>query len=267
MRNLEPYDQRTMHLLSTRGVGMETLMSQSEQPLELELELLRAQGLNLTFNNGNYFFETKLQKFEDTTFCIVDIETNGSKSDEHQIIEIGAVKYKNGEIMDTYESFVKCNEIRTHISEITGITLDDTLNAPELKHVMQEFKLFLGYDIFVAHDIKFDYKFTSDMMKKCGLGELKNRSLCTIALAERSFSSFRYGLGYLNKTLTLHKEATHHRALSDALTATKLLEYSLENMREKLRTPEDLISYSKEAKRFKRPKFDPFIEEEVELKD
>jgi DNA polymerase-3 subunit epsilon len=129
---------------------------------------------------------------------------------------------------------------------------------------MKEFRLFLGTDIFVAHDVKFDYKFISAMMKKIGFGELKNRTLCSIDLAERSFASFRYGLSYLNNELDLHIEATHHRALSDAITATKLFEYSLSKLKVKIKTAEDLIRYSKEGKRFKRPKFDPkLIEEEV----
>lgn len=264
MQKLQPFDQKTMHLLSTKGVEMQILFQQLDQPYDLSLELLRAQGLNIVFYNGKYYFESTLTEFKDSTFCIVDIETNGSKPEDYQIIEIGAVKWCNGEIVDTFESFVKCSEIRKHISEITGIYVEDTIDAPPLKDVMRKFRMFLNGDIFIAHDVKFDYKFISSMMQKVGLGELKNRTLCSIDLAERSFSSFRYGLSYLNDNLELHSSATHHRALSDAITATRLFEYSLTKLKVKIKTAEDLIKYSKEAKRFKRPKFDPKLLEEKE---
>lgn len=262
MQKLQPFDQKSMNLLSSKGMEMSQLFAQLEPPYDLALELLKAQGLSIVFQDGKYYFESALKDFKESTFCIVDIETNGSKVDMYQIIEIGAIKWKNGEIVDKFESFVKCSEIREHITRLTGITVEDTLNAPSLKEVMEKFRIFLGTDIFVAHDVKFDYKFISAMMSKVGLGELKNRTLCSIDLAERSFSSFRYGLSYLNEDLHLHAEATHHRALSDALTTTKLFEYSLSKLRVKLRCAEDLIRFSKEAKRFKRPKFDPHLRAE-----
>jgi DNA polymerase III subunit epsilon len=233
MQKLQPFNQLSMNLLASKGLEMAQLISQLEPPYDLSLEMLRAQGLNIIFFNGKYYFESALQDFKDSTFCIVDIESNGSKPDLYQVIEIGAVKWRNGEIIDTFESFVKCSEIREHITRLTGITIEDTLHAPPLKDVMEKFRIFLGTDIFVAHDVKFDYKFISAMMSRVGLGELKNRTLCSIDLAERSFSSFRYGLSYLNDDLDLYTEATHHRALSDALTTTKLFEYSLSKLKSK----------------------------------
>lgn len=47
--------------------------------------------------------------------------------------------------------------------------------APRLEKVLKEFKEFLGDDVFVAHDIKFDYNFISDSFEKYNLGKLLNR--------------------------------------------------------------------------------------------
>lgn len=233
---------------------------------DLTLELLKAQGLNLILSDNVYRFQSTLSSVDDTLFCIVDIETNGSKPSRDQIIEIGAVKLQNGRILDTYESLVYCTEISEQIQEITGIRVDQTLQAPSLTKVMREFRLFLGDAVFVGHDAKFDYNFVSAMMERVGLSKLLNRSLCTIDLAERTIESERYGLAYLNEQLTLYKDATHHRALSDAMTTTKLLKRTLALIPESITNAEELIAFSKEAKRLKRPKMKPVKEEKNEEK-
>lgn len=145
-----------------------------------------------------------------------------------------------------------CESISTQISEITGIDVEQTLQAPPLSSVMADFRLFLGDAVFVGHDAKFDYKFTSAMMNRVGLGVLLNRQLCTIDLAERTFESERYGLKFLNEMYDLHIDAVHHRALSDAIVTTKLLEQVLCLIPNSVHTTEELIAFSKEATRMKK---------------
>lgn len=254
-------DQKVLNRLAKQGIDsneFETLIGS-----DLALEMLRAQGMNIILDGNVYKFKSALSPVDETLFCIVDVETNGSKTAHHQIIEIGAVKFQNGKIIDTYESLIHCTEISDAISEITGIRTKDTLNAPSLSKVMSEFRLFLGDAIFVGHDAKFDYKFVSAMMDRVGLGVLLNRQLCTIDLAERTFESERYGLRYLNDLYDLHIDAVHHRALSDAITTTKLLEQVLPMVPKDIHTAEELISFSKEAARMKRLK--PIKEEKREL--
>lgn len=254
------FTQKTAHALSKKGLTAEKLAKELDEPLDLSLELLCAQGLELVEKNGLFRYATALTRMEDAIFCIVDIETNGSRPEKHQIIEIGAVKIQNYAIVDRFESLVKCNEVSRHISEITGIFAEDTSEAPSLKKVLEEFRAFLGTAVFVAHDVKFDYSFISAMMERANMLPLMNRSLCTIDLAERTISSYRYGLAYLNEQLDLYKEATHHRALSDAITTAKLFKRTLKFIPDEIRTAEELLLFSKEAKRLKRPKFDPNVD-------
>jgi DNA polymerase III subunit epsilon len=248
-----PLDPKVIHRL-TKPQGIQKNEFEPKIGDDLAIEMLKAQGMNIILHMKAYKFQTSLLSIKDTLFCIVDVETNGSKTAHHQIIEIGAVKFKNGEILDTYESLVRCDSISEQISDITGITVDQTREAPELKTVMQEFRLFLGDAVFVGHDAKFDYKFVSAMMERVGLGVLLNRQLCTIDLAERTFESERYGLKYLNELYDLHTDATHHRALSDAITTTKLLEQVLLMLPDTIHTTEELIAFSKEGKRMGRIK-------------
>ena len=255
-------DKKSLHRLSSNGLALEVLRSQIDEALHLTLELWSAQGLNIIKKQGYFFFETKFIPIEEAEFCIVDIETNGSKLDKHQIIELAAVRVKNGEIVDRFESLVQCDVINEVITDITGISVEDTKNAPKLKDVLYKFKLFLKDSVFVAHDVKFDYKFISGSFEQVGLPPILNRPLCSLALAERTVVSYRYALSYLSETLGLNPNATHHRAMSDVITTYELFKLSLKNCDAQLNNVEDLIRFSKEAPRLKRPKFDPFLKEE-----
>ena len=254
---MNAFSDKTHKQLSGEGVTAFQLEQEFNEPVDFVLELLHAQGLILAENEGRYRYETTQIPWKEAIFCIVDIETNGSKPGKHQIIEIGAVKVQNFTIVDRFESLVECHDISPHISEITGISVEDTKHAPPMKSVLHDFRAFLGTSIFVAHDVKFDYSFISAMCERVGQMPLMNRRLCTIDLAERTISSYRYGLAYLNEQLELYSDATHHRALSDAITTTKLFKRTLLHIPENIRSAEALIQFSKEAKRLKRPKFDP----------
>jgi len=125
--------------------------------IDLEKELLIANGMPLYFSQDNVYLKTTINTIQDQVFCIVDIETNAGNPYDGQIIEIGAVKYKNGKILETYQSFVTANYIPQKVQEITGITLDMLEDAPNLKDVLEEFKIFLEDDVFVAHNIDFGF--------------------------------------------------------------------------------------------------------------
>jgi len=237
------------------GIYTDELTALYKQDALLTLELLSAQGLQMVKKDALYLPANCLESISQSRFCIVDIETNGSKTSTHQIIEIGAVRVEGLKVVDRYESFVKCSKISPHITQITGISTDDTENAPSMQDVMSEFRLFLGSDLFVGHDVKFDYSFISAMMLRSSLPPLLNLRLCTIALAERTISSYRYGLLYLNQSLNLHQDAIHHRALSDALTTAELFKKIVQNLPQDIYSVAELLEFSASASRLKRPKF------------
>lgn len=213
---------------------------------QLEFELLLSNGLPLDFDGDFVYLKTTKNSISEQTFCIVDIETNGGTPKKgFQIIEIGAVKYKNGNILDKFESLVFAKEIAPYIQEVTKITPLMLETAPRIEKVLKEFKEFLSDDVFVAHDIKFDYTFMSDSFEKYDLGKLLNRKLCTIDLAKRTIKSDKYGLSTLKELLNINVE-NHHRAYYDALTTQIIFEKCLNNLDfNTIKTTEDLISFSK----------------------
>jgi DNA polymerase-3 subunit epsilon len=228
-------------------VEFNTILEKSDtvfQSVELEKELLFLNGFPLNFTNEQVSLKTVTTKIKDQTFCIVDIETTAGNARDGQIIEIGAIKFKNNQIIEKYESLVNTREIPRKVQELTGIIPEMTHDASSIKTVLEEFKIFLEDDIFVAHAISFDFKFISDSMKKYDLGELCNRKLCTIDLSKRLIATERYGLKYLKEHLNIDDE-NHHRAYSDAYCTTMVLQECLELLPKDIVSSEELIDFSK----------------------
>ena len=208
------------------------------------MELVIASGLPIEIIGDEVVLKTAFMPWREETYCVVDVETNGSKPNRSQIIEIGALKWRNGEVIERFESFVECSYLPYQISEITGINPEDLEGAPPLQKLLPKFKEFLGDSVFVAHNATFDYNFVSSSFERFGLGVLGNRRFCTIELARRTIEAERYGLGHLNIALDINT-LVHHRAYADAVTAAKVLEIGLRNVPESVVTVENLIDFTK----------------------
>ncbi len=211
--------------------------------IEIDLELLQFYGLPIREDKDSIYLSTFKNSFYDEEFCIVDIETNGSSPIKHQIIEIGAIKYKNNKIIDTFNSLVYANYIPDNIVNLTGIKIQDLQNAPSLKKVLHDFKLFLSDNVFVAHNVKFDYNFISQSFKLVGIDELLNRRLCTINLAKKTIKAQKHGLKFLKQHLDIDDDI-HHRAYSDAMSALKILRECFKNLPKGVKTTEELILFA-----------------------
>ncbi len=207
-------------------------------------ELLREYGLPVVECEDGVCLETYNNSLNDELFCIVDIETNGNSPIKNQIIEIGAVKVQNGEVIDRFESYVYADFIPDSISRLTNISVEDLQDAPSLKDVLVDFKKFLADSVFVAHNVSFDYNFISKSLESIGESELLNRRLCTVELAKRTIDAPKHGLGFLKEFLEID-EGEHHRAYADALTASKVFYECVKNIPEDVVSTEDLIKYTK----------------------
>jgi DNA polymerase-3 subunit epsilon len=205
--------------------------------------LLQASGYPIEERVWGYRLRTYFTPYQEETFTVVDIETNGAKPKRSQIIEIGAVKIKNGKIIDTLESFVQCAYLPEHIIQLTGIHPVDLAKAPSRQEVLRKFREFLGDSVFVAHNASFDYNFLSASFERFGLGSIGNMRLCTIDLAKKTIKAPKYGLAFLNEFLELEM-SSHHRAYSDALATSKILLKAFENLPKYIKTTDDLILFS-----------------------
>jgi len=215
--------------------------------------LLQASGYPIEESLSGYRLKTCFTPWRQQEYCIVDIETNGSKPGRSQVIEIGAVMLKEGKIVDRYETFVACAYLPEHITKLTGIEPADLVDAPSRKEALTGLRDFMGDAVFTAHNVGFDHTFLNASFQRFGLGPIGNPVLCTIDLARRTFESERYGLAYLNDFLGLEMPA-HHRAYNDALAASKVLLKSFENIPGYVKTTDDLIRFSKSSRRERKRK-------------
>jgi len=216
-------------------------------------QLLQASGYPIEEKFDGYCYKPIKISYKEQEYAVIDIETNGSKPGRSQVIEIGGVKVKNGEIVDRLETFVACAYLPQNIIDLTGITLLDLVDAPSRKEALLMLKEFLGDAVFVAHNVAFDYTFLTASFKRFGLGSIGNPRLCTIDLAKRTIKSQRYGLAGLCETLKLDL-GTHHRAYSDALASMRILHESFKKLPDYVETTDDLIRFSTSTKKERKEK-------------
>jgi len=213
--------------------------------------LLQASGYPIIEAEDGYRLETCFTSYREQRYCVIDIETNGSKPGSSQVIEIGAVMIRDGEIVDRFETFVECAFMPEYITKITGIEPSDLIDAPTRREALISLREFMKDAVFVAHNANFDYSFLTASFNRFGLGDIGNPKLCTIDLAKRTFESERYGLAYLNESLGI-ETAIHHRAYSDAFSAFKVMEKSFETLPEYVKTADDLLQFAVSSKKQRR---------------
>ena len=151
-------------------------------------------------------------------FVCIDLETTGLNAHSDAIIEIGAVKFRGGEVLDQYQTFVNPGrQIPTFIQQLTSISPAQIERAPSFGQVSNQVAEFVGDLPIVGHNIAFDLAF----LDSHGL-PLNNRSYNTWDLASIFLPTLpEYNLTALAKRLGLdHSQA--HRATADAETTARV---------------------------------------------
>ena len=170
----------------------------------------------------------------DAETIVFDIETTGLSVQNCKITEIGAVKIKNGEIVDTFNTFVNPEvPIPAEIVELTSITDEMVADAPKINEALRAFFDFVGGDrkLLVAHNASFDTGFIRYAAEQCGM-PFNNPYLDTVALSR-----------YINPTLKKHKldvlaehyglgDFNHHRACDDAAMLAAIYFKMIKSMKE-----------------------------------
>ena len=201
----EPLDDRT----SVRFTG--TMAAPTADPIQRSLEDL---GTPLA----------------DVTFCVVDLETTGLSPSECSITEIGAVRFRGGECLGTFQSLVDPGSaVPPSITVLTGITSAMLVDAPRIAEVLPSFLEFLGDAVVVGHNVRFDLSFLDVALGDTGRPRLSNRSIDTCGLARRLIREEvpDCRLGTLATRLRLEHQPSH-RALDDALATGDLLHLLIE---------------------------------------
>ena len=170
----------------------------------------------------------------DDEYVVFDIETTGFSSKNDKIIEIGAVKLKDGEIVDSFSTFVdpKVN-IPYKITELTSITQNMVNGQPTIEEVLPKFMEFVGDSVLVAHNAAFDVGFIKKNLMDMGK-TLKNPVMDTVPLARYLYPDLKkVKLNLVAKHLGISLE-NHHRAVDDAKATAEILKFSFKKMKEEM---------------------------------
>ena len=158
----------------------------------------------------------------DKEYVVFDLETTGFNPYKEEIIEIGAVKLKNGLEIDQFQAFVKPSKHIPHkITTITNITDDMVKDAGNIREVLPKFVEFVGDSTLVGHNIGFDLSFVQHNMPKIGKKSLKNKHFDTLTYARDYYPGVSHALENLAPNLGISLEGAH-RAINDARATSKL---------------------------------------------
>ena len=196
------------------------------KPKEEHFKVIYGTELTLVDDNVSIVKRSNNATLLAEEYVVFDLETTGfNAAGGDSIIEIGAVKLKDGEIIDKFDKLIKPPKpITERITSVTSITNEMVADCPNEEIAVKEFLKWAGDDVMVAHNAKFDTSFIEMCYKKYNLGEYKNTVIDTLALSRiLDQEASRHGLSAITKRYGVEfDEESHHRGDYDAL-ATALV--------------------------------------------
>lgn len=168
----------------------------------------------------------------DSPLVILDTETATLRGAPH-LVEIGAVRVIDGEIVDHFESLVRSQvPIERDATAIHGITNDEVRDAPATHEVLERFTAWAGDELFAAHNARFDAGVLGFEYTRHGRAMPTGAFVDSLKLARRFIDEVPdHKLGTLCQCLDIEVDV-HHRALADAVSCWKVLEECIERIGE-----------------------------------
>ena len=156
------------------------------------------------------------------SYIAFDLETTGLSPQEHEIIEIGALKVRDGKVVDRFMEFVHPDKpITPMITNITHITNDMVAGARSCPEVIHDFLSFCEDDVLIGHNVMFDYSFVKCSAVREGL-TFEKMGIDTLKIARKVHKDFESkSLGALCDYYHIENPAAHC-AYYDALATAKL---------------------------------------------
>ena len=169
----------------------------------------------------------------DDIYVVFDLETTGFSPIKDKIIEIGAVKVENGKITERFSTFVNPKiPIPFRITQLTSITDQMVMDAPDIETVLPQFLEFIGDAVLVAHNASFDVGFIE---QNCRYQDIVPdfTSVDTVAMARILLPTLsKFKLNVVANALHISLE-NHHRAVDDAGATAEIFVKFVEMLKER----------------------------------
>lgn len=149
-------------------------------------------------------------------YVALDIETTGLDPSVDEIIELAAIRVRDGVRADTFASLVKPrNTISGFITELTGITNDMVSGSPMVESILPQFCEFIGGDVVVGHNVNFDINFIYDNLMQCSHRVFGNDFIDLLRIARKTLPELEnHRLDTICRHFAVNTTA-HHRGMRD----------------------------------------------------
>ena len=225
---------------------------------EDKFKVIYGSELNIVNNTIDLIYNLKEYSLLDEEYVVFDTETTGFTPFVDQMIEIGAVKIKNGVITDRFDELINPNrKLPDKIVELTNITDEMLEDKDTEENVTKKFIAWVKDAPMVAHNAKFDIGFIEAAYSKYNLGEFTNTVVDTMSMARMLYPNWKnHKLSTLVKNLEVPwDESAHHRADYDS-EGTAIAFYKMAKQADKMNietttklygsvNQEELIKFSK----------------------
>ncbi len=175
-------------------------------------------------------------KLTDVTFVAFDLETTGFSTVYDRVIEVGAVKFRNGQIIEQKAWLINPGrKIPWMAQKVHGISNEMVQDSPNFAAIYPEFRDFIQGTVLMAHNAKFDVNFLAAEIQRAGFPLPQNRVVDSLNLFRRWYPDAKsHSLEEVVKH-TRVEPGEFHRALEDSLYIFRILEVGLrENQTETL---------------------------------
>ncbi len=174
------------------------------------------------------------QKLTDLVYTVFDIETTGLSVNYDKIIEISAIKIKNNQIIDKFETFINPEQsLSNFTTKLTSITNQDVKSAPLISEVIPKFKAFIDNTVLVAHNAHFDVGFIYKTLKDHHLFDAPYPTIDTLSIARCFYGDKlnRFNLKAVAKYFKVEL-SQHHRAIYDTTATMEIFLHMIRDARE-----------------------------------
>ncbi len=157
---------------------------------------------------------------EDVT--VLDFETTGCSHLYSEVIQVGAIKYRNGKEIGRFNEFVRpSTTIPGNITRLTGITNQMVQYARPTSTVFYELSQFLRGETLVAHNASFDMKFLLSYLYKFQIDHEKFKVIDTVPLARKYLTQLpNHKLETIKHFLEINIDS--HQSINDCLVTGEL---------------------------------------------
>lgn len=151
------------------------------------------------------------------TFVAFDTETTGLSPENCRIIEIGAVKFDQTGILDTFNTLINPQQpIPYEITQITNINSEMVKDSPAIRDILPLFFEFIKDTVLIGHNIQFDLRFLKAECERNGFPNAGNKVIDTLHFSRWTLPELgKYRQPLMAEHFGIKLEAAH-RAYDDA---------------------------------------------------